>query len=51
MPKQTFTITIKLAEASKLVMLEHEFSPGSLSKKHYKRHELQKRGEGVYLIA
>jgi GNAT superfamily N-acetyltransferase len=29
----------------------HEFSPDSLSKRHYKRHDVQKRGEGVYLIA
>lgn len=32
-------------------MLEHEFSPDTLSKRHYKRCEVQKRGEGVYLIA
>ena len=51
MPEQAFTITIKPAEASQLEVLEHEFSPGSLSKHHYKRYEVQKRGEGVYLIA
>src|SRR5258708_34197431 len=51
MHEQTFTITIKPAEASQLDVLEHEFSPGSLSKHHYKRYEVQKRGEGVYLIA
>ena len=51
MHEQTFTITIKPAEASQLDVLEHEFSPGSLSKHHYQRYEVQKRGEGVYLIA
>src|SRR5947209_14468625 len=51
MQEQAFTITIKPAEASQLDLLEHEFSPGSLSKHHYKRYEVQKRGEGVYLIA
>ncbi len=50
MHEQAFTITIKPAEASQEV-LEHEFAPRSLSKHHYKRYEVQKRGEGVYLIA
>ncbi len=45
MHEQTFPITIKPAEASQLDVLEHEFSPGSLSKHHYKRYEVQKRGE------
>jgi GNAT superfamily N-acetyltransferase len=51
MHEQVFTIIIKPAEASQLEVLEHEFAPGSLSKHHYKRYEVQKRGEGVYLIA
>ena len=51
MREQAFTFTIEPAEASQLEVLEYEFSPGSLSKNHYKRYELQKRGEGVYLIA
>jgi GNAT superfamily N-acetyltransferase len=51
MHKQIFTITIKPAEASQLDLLEHEFSPESLSKHHHKRYEVQKQGEGVYLIA
>jgi GNAT superfamily N-acetyltransferase len=51
MHEQAFTITIRPAEASQLELLEHEFSPQSLSKHHYKRYEVQKRGEGVYLIA
>jgi GNAT superfamily N-acetyltransferase len=51
MHEQAFTIAIKPAEASQLEMLEHEFSPDTLSKHHYKRYEVQKRGEGVYLIA
>src|SRR5947209_7828498 len=49
--EQAFTITIKPAETSQLDLLEHEFAPGSLSKHHYKRYEVQNRGEGVYLIA
>ena len=51
MPEQAFTITIKPAEASQLDALENEFSPDTLSKQHYKRYEIQKQGEGVYLIA
>ena len=51
MPEQAFTITIKPAEESQLDVLEHEFSPDTLSKHHYKRYEVQKQGEGVYLIA
>ena len=51
MPEQAFTITIKPAEASQLDLLEREFSPHTLSKHHYKRYEVQRRGEGVYLIA
>jgi GNAT superfamily N-acetyltransferase len=51
MQEQAFMITIKPAEASQLDVLEHEFSPGSFSKHHYKRYEVQKQGKGVYLIA
>ena len=51
MHEQAFCIEIKLAEASQLEMLEHEFSPDMLSKRHYKRYEVQKQGKGVYLIA
>lgn len=51
MHEQAFTITIKPAEASQLDLLEQEFAPGSLSKRHYKRYEVQERGEGIYLIA
>ena len=51
MPEQAFTITIKPAEASQMDLLEQVFAPGSLSKHHSKRYEVQKRGEGVYLIA
>jgi hypothetical protein len=47
MHEQAFTITIKAAEASQLETLEHEFSPESLSKHHYKRYEVQKRGCAV----
>ncbi len=51
MQKQAFTLTIKPAEASQLDVLENEFSPDNLSKSHYKRYDVQKQGEGVYLIA
>ena len=51
MQEQAFTITIKPAEASQLEVLQHEFSPDTLSKQHYKHYEVQKQGEGVYLIA
>jgi GNAT superfamily N-acetyltransferase len=51
MDEQTLTLEIKPAEASQLEVLQHEFSPDTLSKHHDKRYEVQKRGEGVYLIA
>lgn len=51
MHERTFPITIKPAEKSQLETLEREFSPGSRSKHHYRRYEVQERGEGVYLIA
>jgi GNAT superfamily N-acetyltransferase len=51
MREQAFTLEIKPAEASQLDVLEHEFSPESLSKCHYARYEVQKQREGVYLIA
>jgi GNAT superfamily N-acetyltransferase len=51
MHEQEFSITIKPAEEYQLDLLEKEFSPGNLSKYHYKRYDVQKRGDGVYLIA
>ena len=51
MSEQAFTIIIKPAEASQLEILEHEFSPVTFSKPHYRRYEVQQRGKGVYLIA
>lgn len=51
MHEQTLPITIKPAEKFQLEMLEREFSPESRSKHHYKRYEIQERGEGIYLIA
>ena len=51
MPEQEFKIEIKPSEEPQLDLLEQEFSPDTLSKHHYKRYEVQKRGEGVYLIA
>jgi len=47
MPEQAFTLEIKPAEASQLEVLEHEFSPDTLSKPHYRRYEVQHRGEGI----
>ena len=47
MHEQAFTITIKPTEASQLYLLEYEFSSGSLSKHHYKRYEIQKRGKRI----
>ncbi len=51
MREQEFELEIKPAEESQLDLLEREFSPDDLSKHHYKRYEVQKRGEGVYFIA
>jgi GNAT superfamily N-acetyltransferase len=51
MDKQAFRFDIKPAEASQLDVLEHTFDPDTLSKDHYKRYEVLKQGEGVYLIA
>jgi GNAT superfamily N-acetyltransferase len=49
--KQCSSFDIKPAEASDLDVLEHTFDPDTLSRHHYKRYEVQKQGEGVYLIA
>ena len=51
MDEQAFLFEIKPAEASLLDVLQHTFDPDTLSKYHYKRYEVQKRGEGIYLIA
>ena len=51
MHEQEFQIAIKPAEESQLDVLEHTFDPDDLSKSHYKRYEVQKQREGVYLIA
>jgi len=51
MDKQALTLEIKPAEASQLDVLEHKFDPDTLSKNHYRRYEVQKQGEGIYLIA
>jgi GNAT superfamily N-acetyltransferase len=51
MDEQALLFEMKPAEASQLDMLEHVFDPETLSKDHYKRYEVQKQGEGVYLIA
>jgi GNAT superfamily N-acetyltransferase len=51
MDEQTFLFDITPSEASQLDVLEHMFDPDTLSKPHYKRYEVQKQGEGVYLIA
>jgi GNAT superfamily N-acetyltransferase len=51
MSEQALILAIKPAEDSQIDLLEKEFSPDTLSKSHYKRYDVQKRGEGVYLIA
>jgi GNAT superfamily N-acetyltransferase len=51
MDEQAFRFDIQPAEASDLDVLEHTFDPDTLSKEHYKRYEVQKQGEGIYLIA
>lgn len=51
MDEHTCLFEIKPAEVSQLDVLEREFSPHTLSRPHYKRYEVQKQGEGVYLIA
>jgi GNAT superfamily N-acetyltransferase len=51
MDEQAFRFDITPAEASHLEMLQHTFDPDRLSRKHDKRYEIQKQGEGVYLIA
>jgi GNAT superfamily N-acetyltransferase len=51
MTEQALLFEIKPAEASQLDMLESVFDPDTLSKDHDKRYEVQKQGEGVYLIA
>jgi ribosomal protein S18 acetylase RimI-like enzyme len=47
---QALSITIKPAEKSDLEALERVFFPETRSKYNYIRYEVQKRGEGVYLI-
>lgn len=51
MQQDQLQIEIKPAEEEQLDFLEKELSPGSYSKYHYRRHAVQKRGEGIYLIA
>jgi GNAT superfamily N-acetyltransferase len=51
MDEQAFRFDITPAEASHLDVLEHTFDPDTLSRDHDKRYEVQKQGEGVYLIA
>ena len=49
--EQAFRCDIKPAEASHLEVLQHTFDPDTLSRDHDKRYAVQKREEGVYLIA
>jgi ribosomal protein S18 acetylase RimI-like enzyme len=51
MDEQAFRFDIQPAEASHLDVLEHTFDPDTLSKDHHRCYEVQKQGEGVYLIA
>lgn len=44
-------IEIRPAEEDQLDFLEAEFSPNDLSRHHHQRHDVQKSGDGVYLIA
>jgi GNAT superfamily N-acetyltransferase len=44
-------IEIRPAEEDQLDFLEAEFSPHDLSRHHHQRHDVQKRGDGIYLIA
>jgi GNAT superfamily N-acetyltransferase len=44
-------IEIRPAEEHQLDFLEAEFSPNDLSRHHHQRHDVQKSGDGVYLIA
>jgi len=46
-----FNIVVKPAEEAQLDFLEKEFSPNDLTKPQYRRHDVQKRGKGLYLIA
>lgn len=51
MDEQGFQFTIQPLEASQVDILERVFSPESRSRFHFRRYEVQQRGEGVYLIA
>lgn len=51
MNKDRFDLDIRTSKKEELDILEKAFSPNSYSKYHYKRHEVQERGKGVYLIA
>lgn len=44
-------IVIRPAEESELDVIWNAFSPDDMAKPEYRRHEVQKRGEGAYLIA
>ena len=44
-------IEIRPSEENQLDFLEAEFSPNDLSRHHHQRHDVQKSGNGVYLIA
>jgi hypothetical protein len=46
MPEQAFTLTVNPAEAPQLEMLQHVFSPGTLTKPHAMRYEVQKLRTG-----
>lgn len=48
---EEFDIEIKNSQVKELDFLHSEFSPNNLVRYHHKRHEIQKNGEGVYLIA
>ncbi|MGN7169436.1 GNAT family N-acetyltransferase [Paenibacillus cellulositrophicus] len=51
MNQHEFDIVVKPAEDSQLDLLEEVFSPGNLTYPQHRRFEVQRKGEGVFLIA
>lgn len=51
MNQHDFDLVVKPAEEHQLDFLEEVFSPGNLTKPQYRRYDVQRNGEGVYLIA
>jgi GNAT superfamily N-acetyltransferase len=51
MNQHELSLFIKPAEESQLDLLEEVFSPDNMTNPQYRRYDVQKKGEGVYLIA